>query len=820
MAHSFTFNAKTKNISCGGVDVIVFSDDYACGHQAGISLIMHDRRMASCGDVRFEQTPGQWQPTPVRVERIFDEEKGMAGAKMHYPDLRGHMKGFNPIIYPDLELDYTVQAFPTENGVKVSVIMEKPIPKSLQGKAGFNLELVPVHVVGKSWIMDEQVGIFPTQPNGPTLKKAANIDLMDIYPQGEGKANLQNLIGDRTYYSPIVADDVIAEPYCIGHVFTALPDSDLYCFTVRSEEIPLRLYDGRMNHNNGWFVLNSELPVETTGEVLTWYIEPRVKEDWIYQPVVQVSQIGYHPDQQKKAIIECDVKDKDDTEAFLYKFTKDGAKLVSAQKPMVWGEFLRYNYKTFDFSAVTEEGLYQVCYKEGKSAVFAITKTVYDRGVWQPVLEYFLPVQMCHMQVREKYRIWHGLCHMDDAVMAPTDYNHFDGYYQGKDTLCKFKSGEHVPGLNQGGWHDAGDYDLRIESQAGEVYILSLVYEAFKTYYDSTTVNQKEHLVEIHLPDGKNDLQEQIEHGLLTVIGGYEALGRFYRGIICRDLRQYVLLGDGANMTDGVPSEDDRWVFTEDNPDREFEVAAQLACASRSMAGFNEELAAKAIHIAVEVYHKTEEKGHEVAKMQAAIELFLSTSEEEYKAYILNNAMVITENFGRLGWLATRVIDSLNDLAFKERMTEKAKEEYADIIKECEKTPYGVPYRPGAWGSGWGIQGFGVRYGFLYRAFPDIFSPEPMHRALHFILGVHPGTNTAAFASGVGAKTNTTAYGANRADYSFIPGGVSSGTELISPNFPEFLEFPFLWQQGEYVLGGGSSNYMFLVLSVLHDLSE
>ena len=66
----------------------------------------------------------------------------------------------------------------------------------------------------------------------------------------------------------------------------------------------------------------------------------------------------------------------------------------------------------------------------------------------------------------------------------------------------------------------------------------------------------------------------------------------------------------------------------------------------------------------------------------------------------------------------------------------------------------------------------------------------------------------------MGAHSATTAYGANRADWSSIPGGVVSGTALIRPDFPELLEFPFLWQQTEYVMGGGSSHYMFLVLAV------
>ena len=129
------------------------------------------------------------------------------------------------------------------------------------------------------------------------------------------------------------------------------------------------------------------------------------------------------------------------------------------------------------------------------------------------------------------------------------------------------------------------------------------------------------------------------------------------------------------------------------------------------------------------------------------------------------------------------------------------------------ETPYGVPYRPSIWGAGWDIQRFGFEYYFLAVAYPDIFPAGTVYSALDFVLGCHPGSNTASFASGVGAKSTTVAYGLNRADWSYIPGGVVSGTALIRPDFPELLTFPFLWQQTEYVLGGGSSHYMFLVLA-------
>ena len=148
-------------------------------------------------------------------------------------------------------------------------------------------------------------------------------------------------------------------------------------------------------------------------------------------------------------------------------------------------------------------------------------------------------------------------------------------------------------------------------------------------------------------------------------------------------------------------------------------------------------------------------------------------------------------------------------LSFKEALKGYSK----SLDSQVKETPYGVPYRPYIWGAGWDIQRFGFEHYFLASAYPEIFSKSLVYNALNFILGCHPGSNQASFASGVGAKSATTAYGFNRADWSYIPGGVISGTALIRPDFPELLTFPFLWQQTEYVLGGGSSHYMFLVLA-------
>jgi hypothetical protein len=802
-----------------GVEVMAYDDIYPEGHQGGVSLIMHGNRMATNGDIRLEPTPGQWQPVPRQNRRDADMNANTITAWLTFPDSSRHMTGFNPMIYPDLTFHYKVNVRGEGSAVIVTVDLDRPVPEEFLGKVGFNLELFPGTLFGKPWIMDGQTGIFPQQPNGPTRLESSNHAHRGEFNPG-GKASVELLSG--TGYSPIIADDIVSEPYAVGKRFTVRPEDPYNRFTIESKGADLKLYDGRMNHNNGWFVLRSEVPAGRARGAIEWVITPNMVDDWLYEPVIQTSQIGYHPDQPKVAVIELDNRDTKRQMPVLYQITEEGRKKVLTNEGSEWGNFLRYNYLKFDFSAVKEEGLYQVSYGNSRSSVFRIADEVYDRGVWQPVLEYFLPVQMCHVRVNEKYRVWHDFCHMDDARMAPVDLNHIDGYAQGSSTLTRFNPGDPVPGLNIGGWHDAGDFDLRVESQAGETYILALAYEAFGNDYDATTIDQSSRVVEIHQPDGKADMLQQIENGALTVVGGYRALGRLYRGIICNDLRQYVMLGDAGAMTDNNPgNRDDRWVFTEENPVRELTTAAQLAAASRVLKGFNDTLSVQALDVARELFDITNETGFsKSAKVHAAVELYLTTGEDQYREYLLQETGYITQNIGRVGWFLGRAEKKMNDTGFTKAVRDALPGFRDQLDKQGAETPYGVPYRPNIWGAGWDIQRFGYTHYFLHTAYPDLFGPEYIYNALNFILGCHPGSNTASFASGVGAVSATVGYGLNRADWSYIPGGVVSGTALIRPDFPELLEFPFLWQQVEYVMGGGSSHYMFLVLATQQLLSD
>ena len=238
------------------------------------------------------------------------------------------------------------------------------------------------------------------------------------------------------------------------------------------------------------------------------------------------------------------------------------------------------------------------------------------------------------------------------------------------------------------------------------------------------------------------------------------------------------------------------------------------AAVSRVLKGFNDTLSVQSLEVAEALFERTRiDKSATHARIHAAVELFLTTKDKVYKDYLLSQSDYIVKHIDRVAWFLGRADKAMGDARFSGALREALLAYSRQIEERGAETPYGIPYRPHIWGAGWEIQSFGFNQYFLHESYPDIFKPDYIYNALNFVLGCHPGSNTASFASGVGAVSATVGYGFNRADWSYIPGGVISGTALIRPDFPELLTFPFLWQQTEYVLGGGSSHYMFLALA-------
>lgn len=280
------------------------------------------------------------------------------------------------------------------------------------------------------------------------------------------------------------------------------------------------------------------------------------------------------------------------------------------------------------------------------------------------------------------------------------------------------------------------------------------------------------------------------------------------------------MLGDASSMTDnlvfeeGLPA-DDRWVFTEENPRRELHVISGLAAASRVLKSENPELAKESLAAAEALYALIPADEKLASSRAIALsELILTTGKDPYKKEMLELQSVIVDQIDRCGWAVGRVVPQLGNKKFEKALEKAVTEYYAKLLEQQKNdSPYGVPYKPNIWGAGWSIQRFGVEQYFFYKSWPEICTRDFTLNSLNFVLGVHPGENTASFASGVGSSSVTAAYGVNRADWSFIPGGVASGTALIRPDLPELKVWPFFWQQTEYVMGGGSTNYMFLVLA-------
>jgi len=781
-----------------GLDVMVFTDTYPEGHQGGISIIQHGVRVASNGDVRLEPTPGQWQPVPAVGERTIDTGRQLISVACTYPDPARDRAGFNPIVYPDLDLAYTISVRAEGTSVEVVVNLDKPLPEQWVGKVGLNLELYPGALFGRTFAMDETVGVFPRQLSS-ALRRAADGSLR-VAPLARGKQ------------------------------LVVAPESDAQRLRIEAVSGTLELLDGRAEHTNGWFVVRTPLPAGVTTAAAAWRITAHVEPGWRAPAVVHASQVGYLPTQEKVAVIECDRQQDGPMEITLQRLQPSGQRTVVKREMLEpWGLFLRYRYYRFDFSEITAPGMYLVAATQAQSGPFRIGPEVFAENVWQPTLAVFLPVQMCHMRVNDRYRVWHGLCHMDDAVMAVPGTHHFDGYRQGPSTLTSFAGLEPVPGLAVGGWHDAGDYDLRVESQAQTVLTLALAHELFGIDLDQTTVDQRRHLVELHRPDGVPDVLQQIEHGVLTILAGYESLGRLYRGIICPTLRQYVLLGDASVMTDNraaslteegkAPADgaDDRWVFTEDNPRRQLQVATSLAAAARVLASAKPQLAERCLEVAQQLWRQHQQAhvpGVEAAEINLLAELLLTTGAPELERQLVQRQEQACEHIGQVAGSLARVASRIDSKDFLDAVRSAVRRDQLRVDEVVEENPFGVPYRPAIWGAGWTIQRFGVTQYLLHRAWPELVPRQRVTAALEFVLGCHPGANAASFVSGVGATSQTVAYGVNRADWSYIPGGVISGTALIRPDFAELKDWPYLWQQTEYVAGGGASNFLFLVLAV------
>jgi hypothetical protein len=467
---------------------------------------------------------------------------------------------------------------------------------------------------------------------------------------------------------------------------------------------------------------------------------------------------------------------------------------------------------------------------------FRVAKNVYE-GIWRPSLVTFLAEQMDHVKVRDGYRIWHGASHLDDARQAPVNYTHFDGYAQGPSTDSPFAPGEHIRGLNLGGWSDAGDFDLRTQTQAAVVTDLVLAWESFAMNSDETTVDEESRYVQLRKPDGIPDVIQQIKHGVLGLLAQYKVIGHAIPGIVEPTLEEYTHLGDAASKTDGriysprlgvlevdgensgVP--DDRWAFTTHTTPLNYVASSSLAAASRVLRGFDDKMATECLQTAMRVWDEEHKQSPALFKSfnttggelrdeetKAAVELLLAThGGDAYRKRLKELLPVIQERFGSIGWIAVRAIP-LMDAEFKSSLAAALRSYKGKSDEGLSRNPYAVPISTGTWGGSGQVVGFAAHMYFLHQVFPDTVGSEYTLRGLGYVLGTHPVSNV-SYLSSVGTQSKLIAHGNNLADYSFIPGGMITGVVIVQPDIPELKNaWPFLWYENEYVVDAATSSIL------------
>ena len=474
-----------------GVSVMLydsaFSPVFFDQKDAAMQIILHGNRIATNGSLRLLATPEQWDAIPTIKAHQADKEHDRLTADLSYPEYH---------------FDYHVVVAAEPGGVRVTVNLDQPLPASLVGRAGYNLEFLPSIYMDKAFAVDNKVfGVMPRYPEDkmttvpPNPNDPKRVWYVEQWHKAEG------------YTEPL--------PFASGESVTLAATDPLNRISISSESGPIQMFDGRDKAQNGWFVLRTLIPAGKTKDALVWHIRPNYIPDWTRPTMIAHTQAGYAADFPKTAVLELDPNSAVSGTAKLLRLSDDGSLKEAFEGPVSTPtRWLRYLYSKFDFSSVKDPGLYVIEYAGQRSDFFPIAKDVY-KNTWQTTLDSFLAVQMDHVSVQDGYHMWHGVAHLDDARQAPANTPHFDGYKMGPDTYSPYKPGEHIPGLNVGGWFDAGDFDNDDYGQYATIQNLSLAYSTFHIKWDELTVNEKARSVEMHAPDGIPDIVQQVEHGVL-----------------------------------------------------------------------------------------------------------------------------------------------------------------------------------------------------------------------------------------------------------------------------------------------------------------
>lgn len=797
-----------------GINVLVFSNSFDGGFNdeknSGIEIIQHGIRSIQGGAVRLNSTPEQWDLVPKMTFRNVNREKGIIEVGLRYEDY---------------DFDSRIVVASEGETIEISVWLDSPVPEELIGKAGLNLEFLPSRYWLKTYLMDGRLNRFPRYASSRTVTR----------PNSEKPKQFKNF---KTYDDRGTGRFIDPLPIETGHSIIMAMDDPERMISINSCDSELELYDGRMLAQNGWFVLRSVLPQNKTGKVVSWTVKPNAISGWIRKPNIGFCQVGYIPEQPKVSVIELDKNDTPKDVATLMRINENGTVSKAYEgKIKPWGNYFKYNYVKFDFSEVRTPGIYYIQYDTIKTNNFIIDSNVYDK-ITDATTDVWVPIHMNHMYVNEAYRVWHGEPFKEGYLQAPPS-DHFDLHYQGPTTDTKYKPLELIPGLNVGGFFDAGDFDIETGSNINVVENFIRTWELFKPLRDETFISEEQRYVDLHRPDGKPDILQYIEHGTLNLVAQAEQIGHMASTLSNSVLDNYHHLGDAASITDGLhydpslkPYEvsadgkrsgtpDDMWAFTTRNPELDMRAATMFAAAAHALEGYNDSLASRALKQSKRLMQEAEELMKSAGKSKYSnkkkygfaatnLQLYVATHDRKYLNVFMNEIWVELDR--NLEFSIQTALDAIPymDEAYREKLKPYV-EKFAKYVAGFDKqNPYGVPIGLGNWAGSNQVLSFGTAVCFAHYYYPEIVKKDEVYRAANWMFGCHPYHNYSFVAAVGAARPKMVFYGNNRADFSFIPGNVAPGLLFRKPDhFENFDDWPFLWGQNEGTIAGNTQYIIF-----------
>ena len=163
-----------------------------------------------------------------------------------------------------------------------------------------------------------------------------------------------------------------------------------------------------------------------------------------------------------------------------------------------------------DFSAFDKPGKYKLASGSAESDAFEIGKNLYRTAVVAGLKSFYF--QRCRTALVEPFATWEGKSYLRKGAC----HDHDEVGWDLVDHPAKKKRWK-----NEGGWHDAGNFDMYIPSTAVAAQTLLLAYEWAPGLFPDKQLNIPES------GNGASDLLDEVKFGLIWILSMQEPGGGF-----------------------------------------------------------------------------------------------------------------------------------------------------------------------------------------------------------------------------------------------------------------------------------------------------